>query len=160
MSVFTEETGRVCTHGHVSPHQARSRVDVYQFRSQRLAQIIHSSFSFPLTDPGSVSSLQYLQRWNLFMSHRCKCLYLMNAGWVFTVQEKKKKKKMVHSFDCVEIVLLNLLSSLGMRDLSQKLAIGFKAWCQVYMFNSGLFVVPNPAASLLGARLQMPTDVE
>lgn len=47
-----------------------------------------------------------------------------------------------------------------MWDLSQTLAIGFKAWCQVYMFKSGLFVVPNPAAALLGSRLQMPADVE
>lgn len=46
-----------------------------------------------------------------------------------------------------------------MRDLSQTLAIGFKAGCQVYMFNGGLFVVPNPAASLLGSRLQMSADV-
>lgn len=135
------------------PHQPPSGVDGYQFRSQRLAQLVHSSFSFCPT--GSVSSPLYLQRRNLFMSHRCKCLYSMNAGWVFTVQ-----KKTVHTGEFVEIVLLNLLSSLGMWDLSQTLAVGFKAWCQVCMFNSGVFVVPHPAVSLLRSRLQMPADAE
>lgn len=49
MSMFTEETGRGGTPGHVCPRQARSGVDVYQLRSGPLAPLIHSSCSSPLT---------------------------------------------------------------------------------------------------------------
>ncbi len=64
----------------------------------------------------------------------------------------------MYSVESVEIVQLNLLSSLGMRDLSQTLVLkhGARFTCLIV----GLFVVPNLAASLLGSRLQMPADVE
>lgn len=51
MLMFTEETGRGGTHGHICPHQARSGVDVYQLSSGRLAPLIRSSCSFPLAGP-------------------------------------------------------------------------------------------------------------
>lgn len=89
MSMFTEEPGRGGTHGHICPHQTRSGGDVYQFRSRRVAPLVHSSCWFPLTGPGSVSPRHYLQWWNLFMSHRCKCLFLMNVGRVFNGLEKR-----------------------------------------------------------------------
>lgn len=55
------EGGGGGTRGHICPHQARSGVDVYQWRSRRLAGVVHRSCWFPLTGPGSVSPRHYLQ---------------------------------------------------------------------------------------------------
>lgn len=138
--------GRGCTHGHVCPRQARLGVDVYQFRSQRLAPVIHSSVSSPLTGPGSVSSPHYLQPRNLFMSHRCKCLYSTNAGWRF--YSPKKMCTDFFFFECAEIVWLHTLSSLEKSGLRRPLLV-FGARCQIYLFNTGLFAAAKPSSILV-----------
>lgn len=155
MCVFTEEPGRGCTHGHVGPHHARSRVDVYQFRRQRLARLIHSSFSFPLTGR-ALCLLCSIYSGGICLCHTDVNVYTWwTLGWVFTVW-----KRCVRFWMCGDSFAY-LLSSLGMWDPSQALAIGFlkpgaRFTCLIVVCLS----CQAPAASLLGSRLQVPADVE